>query len=255
MEIYKLPYTTRILVAILIIMFPVGVIIMLSGALSGEYLWTTNIFLGLQALITVLLLKKTAKHSSVVFVTVMIFVLSFLTELIGVKTGIPFGRYEYSQTLSPLLFGVPIAITFAWFVLSVNSYLLARYFFGKSARIYAVVSAAFLVLGIDMLLEPFASHVNGYWIWENGRIPFHNYVSWFMLGFVFSFLIDRFTRWSDEVFSGKQIIVIPSIVLLVNIIQFSIINVYHNYLALTITGLLIIGTVMYLGIKLDPNGA
>lgn len=236
-------------------MSPVGVIIMLSGALSSKYLWTTNIFLGIQALTTILLLKNTAKHTSVIFITVTIFILSFLIELIGVKTGLPFGRYEYSQTLRPLLFGVPIAITFAWFVLSVNSYWLARYFFRKSARIYVVVSAAFLVLGIDMLLEPFASHINGYWIWEGGRIPFYNYVSWFILGFVFSFLIDRYTQWNDVVFSGKQIIVIPFIILLVNIIQFSIINVYHSYLALTIIGLLIIGSVTLIGIKLNPNEA
>ena len=255
METYRLSYITRILVVLLLIMFPVGVIIMLSGALNSKYLWTTNIFLGLQGLITVLLLKNTAKHTSVIFITVTIFMLSFLIELIGVKTGLPFGRYEYSRTLSPLLFGVPIAITFAWFVLSINSYLLARYFFRKSAKIYVLVSAALLVLGIDLLLEPFASNINGYWIWENGRIPIYNYVSWFILGFVFSFLIDRYTRWNNDVISGKQLVVIPVIILLINIIQFSIVNVYHSYLALTLIGLLIIGSVILTGIKLNPDEA
>jgi putative membrane protein len=234
-------------------MLPVGIIIMLSGTLSSKYLWTTNIFLGLQGLITVLFFKNTAKHGSVVFVTITIFILSYLIELIGVKTGLPFGRYEYSQTLSPLLFGVPVAISFSWFVLSVNSYWLAKYLLKDSQRFYVVLTASFLILGIDVLLEPFASHINGYWVWENGKIPFYNYISWFALGLFFTFLIDKNVKWYEGIFSNRQLALLPAVLLSVNIIQFSAVNVFGGYLLMTLAGLSIIGAVTILAIKMNTN--
>jgi len=41
----------------------------------------------------------------------------FSAELIGVQTGIPFGRYAYSERLGPGAGGVPLAIACAWVVL------------------------------------------------------------------------------------------------------------------------------------------
>ena len=37
-----------------------------------------------------------------------------LVEAVGVATGVPFGRYEYTGTLGPQLLGVPLVVPLAW---------------------------------------------------------------------------------------------------------------------------------------------
>lgn len=253
METYKLTITTKSLVILLLIMFPVGIVIMLPGILSSKYLWTTNIFLGLQALITILMLKNAAKHRSVVFITAVIFIFSFLIELIGVKTGIPFGSYAYTQTLNPSIIDVPVAILFAWFVLSVNSYWLSRHLLKQSRAIFILLLSSIFILAADMLLEPFASLINGYWIWESGRIPVYNYAGWFIIGFFFSYLLDKYVVWNKGVFYSYKFAALPVIILTVNIIQFSVVNVVHGFVLITVTGLLTIGTAVLIAYKFKPN--
>ena len=38
----------------------------------------------------------------------------------------------------------------------------------------------------DILMEPAAMALN-YWNWENGVVPFQNYLAWFVLSFIFTY--------------------------------------------------------------------
>ena len=187
----------KILTFVLIVMFPVGLVLMFTESLRG-YLWTTTIFLGLEALITFIILIKLADLLSVVITTAVIIIASWFVEYFGVNNGIPFGSYSYTHVLSPLIGGVPIAITFAWFTVAANSLLAARYFLRGYNEISAILIASIFILATDILLEPFASFINNFWIWETSAIPIQNFVSWFVIGliFVITFVQLKFQkRW------------------------------------------------------------
>src|SRR5947209_301114 len=53
----------------------------------------------------------------------IVMLISFLVESIGVQTGFPFGAYHYTGVLSPLLPGsVPLAVLFAWVLILFGVY-------------------------------------------------------------------------------------------------------------------------------------
>lgn len=241
--------TIKILVAVLIIMLPVGLFLMLSGDTWKQYLWTTNIFLALQAVITLIFLLSAAETKSVTITSIIILILAFIIEYIGVKSGYPFGKYSYTNTLSPSLLGVPAAITLSWFSVSVNSFLLSKFLLFESKSVYIILVSALIILGIDFLLEPFASAVNGYWIWGGGVIPFQNYLSWFIAGLLFSYILNRLVIWNRTVFENINFITIPAILILVNILQFAVVNVVSGHILITLIGLALISACVLLSIK------
>lgn len=219
-------------------MFPVGFIIMFTE-FGRQYLWTTTIFLGLQALITFIVLLKLAESSGVIITALLVFISSFVIEWWGVNTGFPFGMYLYSDVLQPLVNGVPLAITFAWFVVSVNSFLAARYFLGSGGAAAIAVSSV-LILATDILLEPFASFINGYWLWSAGSIPIQNFISWFMIGLFYSVVISFLVKWKTGEAKKTSLGKIPLLIFFINILNFSVINIVNGYYILSITGLVII---------------
>lgn len=219
-------------------MFPVGFIIMFSDIGSG-YLWTTTIFLGLEALITLIILSKLADLLSVVITTAVILMASWFIEYWGVNTGIPFGIYSYTHVLSPLIGGVPLAITFAWFTVTANSILAARYLLKGSSEVSAIIIASIFVLATDILLEPFASFINNFWVWQSSAIPLQNFASWFVIGLLFVITISQLIKWHEKINYSSSIFKIPLIITAINILNFSIINIAHDYYILTAIGILI----------------
>ncbi|MEO8513827.1 MAG: carotenoid biosynthesis protein [Ignavibacteria bacterium] len=237
----------KILTGILIVMFPVGFIIMFTP-FGAEYLWTTTIFLGLQAIITFLILSKLADLLSVVITTAVIFMASWFIEYWGVTTGFPFGIYSYSHTLAPLIGGVPLAIMFAWFTVTANSLLAARFFLKGYSEVSAILIASIFVLATDILLEPFASFINSFWIWETAFIPIQNFISWFLIGLIFVITLSQLVKWHNVEINNSQLFKIPLLITAINIINFSVINIANGYYFLTITGMVIL-TVTIASIK------
>lgn len=228
----------NILTGILIVMFPVGFFIMFTDT-GSQYLWTTTIFLGLEALITFIILVKTADLLSVVITTAVIFLASWFIEYWGVTTGFPFGDYSYTATLLPLIGGVPLAIMFAWFTVSACALLTARYLLNGSSEIAAIAAGAVFILGTDILLEPFASFINGFWLWDDGVIPIQNFISWFAVGLIFLFTISQLIKWDDQTSPRAKINRIPLLITAINIVNFSVLNLAYGYYVLTITGIVI----------------
>lgn len=123
------------------------------------------------------------------------FATGMITEMIGVKTGILFGSYQYSHLLGPGIGGVPFLIGVNWFLVvwcSCNCILLFHQQVLKLAgpmgekvsdswlRLSLVVDGALLATFFDWVLEPAAVKL-GYWTWLKGTIPFYNYVCWFLI--------------------------------------------------------------------------
>ena len=120
---------------------------------------------------------------------------TIIVEIIGVKTGIPFGAYEYDPArLGPTLFQVPLLIPFAWFMMLYPSWLVVNDL--VKAKIPAVLLSSLLMASWDLYLDP--QMVNeGYWTWfisgaPSREIPVSNFVGWFITAAIIFTLVSRF---------------------------------------------------------------
>jgi len=124
---------------------------------------------------------------------------SGVVEMLGALTGVPFGRYEYTDRFGPRLMGVlPWAIPLAWWVVVYPLYLLmAR--FARERQVSGVIIAMLVGLAavlVDVALEPVATLVRGYWHWEGGGsyygVPWQNFLGWFGTAFVIAGVLHYF---------------------------------------------------------------
>jgi putative membrane protein len=111
---------------------------------------------------------------------IIVYIITFSLEVIGVKTGYIFGTYYYGDVLGLKLFHVPMIIGFNWVVIILGAIGIASRIH-KSAFQIALLTGTFAVL-FDLMLEPVAIKL-GYWTWDNGFIPLQNYYAWFGIAF------------------------------------------------------------------------
>src|SRR3712207_2746735 len=111
----------------------------------------------------------------------LIALLAFGVEYVGVTTGLPFGHYAYTDVLGLTVGGaVPLPIAFAWLMVIPCTLGMARLL---GARGWSVVLLApLLALALDLTLEPVTAYVTGYWHWLQGGpyygIPTANFIAW-----------------------------------------------------------------------------
>jgi len=108
---------------------------------------------------------------------------TLVIEVLGVKTGFPFGAYKYDlERLGITAFGVPLLIPFAWFMMLYPCWLISRDLF--KSRYLAILTGALLMSTWDLYLDP--QMVNeGYWVWfvdgtATKEIPLTNFFGWFL---------------------------------------------------------------------------
>jgi len=114
------------------------------------------------------------------------FALGLGVELLGSKTGIPFGLYTYQGAPPPTVGGVPLIVPLGWFALVLSAHVLAG---GRPWR------AGLLVVAWDLGLEALMT-AQGYWTWQDPNplwygAPIQNYLAWFAVGFVISWMYGR----------------------------------------------------------------
>ena len=235
--------TSWALVGLLVVMTPVGVFMMLEPRLAQRYLWTTTPYLLLQGVVLFLAIRGIAGTSRALVAALIIVSASLVVEYVGVRTGIPFGSYGYSQILEPLIAGVPLAIGFAWFAVTTSTYLLVASLSTVPLRPAMVIFlTASGVLAIDILLEPFAAFVNGFWTWADGQVPLHNYLAWFGLGAVFSWALTRLVPVETVRRHGRAAATAGPVFLL-SVLQFMLVDILRDYWIPTIVSLAIFAAV------------
>lgn len=227
------------------IMLPVGILMMLTDY-GKQYLWTTSLFLGFESLALVLILSLFADIRSSIVIMLLLFILSFGIEYSGVVTGLPFGNYSYPGVLIPKVGPVPLAISFAWFNVIVTSVLVVKRLLpDKNSIALTAIAASVVVLAQDMLLEPFAALVNKFWFWHLNKVPLQNFVSWLVIGFIFSMIVLKLAKWKQVESYDNSLYKFPIIIFCINISNFSFINLYGGFILFTIAGLSVIAS-MYL---------
>lgn len=220
-------------------MFPVGLLIMLTD-LARQFTWTTTIFLGIQSFNLLIIAVNAARFTKAMILALSILLLSFLIEFIGVTTGIPFGAYSYTEVLAPIIAGVPAAIIFAWFSVAVSTYFTTVSLYGKAGVLAASFISSVLILATDILLEPFASFINGFWLWNGGIIPFQNYISWLVFGFLICLLISLFVKPDSIRQLNSSMQKMAYIIVSVNILTFLIVNLFYEYIISSAVAIIIV---------------
>lgn len=118
-------------------------------------------------------------------------------ELLGSKTGWPFGDYYYADQLQPQILGVPVVVPLAWLMMAYPALLLAR-----SVTVRWVVPLAAIGLTTwDFFLDP-QMVGEGYWVWQTTTpdlpgipgIPLQNYAGWLVGTLVLMAVLNRLSR-------------------------------------------------------------
>ena len=120
---------------------------------------------------------------------------TYTIESVGVRTGWPYGGFEYAIDLGPMLGGVPLALPVFFIPLVVNAYLLCLLLLGGRASSAAVrlVAVSATVVAMDVVLDPGAVAV-GFWTFGGGAfygVPLSNYAGWVLSAVVAVFTLDR----------------------------------------------------------------
>ncbi|NQY80657.1 MAG: carotenoid biosynthesis protein [Candidatus Caenarcaniphilales bacterium] len=161
------------------------------------FLLLTPLNLVLSSLI--LLYGKFSKIPLLSYFYIMCFTLCI--EILSVKTGFPFGHYNYDSSLGIKLFGVPLIIGFNWALLlyvctAISNQLVEENLVLKNGLYKSAIKAfmaASMMLTIDLFIEPKASLLN-FWHWENNAIPLSNYISWFAISFILSLFFKNYEK-------------------------------------------------------------
>jgi uncharacterized membrane protein len=136
---------------------------------------------------------------------ILCLVVGNIFENTSILTGFPFGHYHYSDVLGAKIFLVPVTIGGAYFGAGYLSWTVACVLLGRASQPFdrfaqwaIPVVASFLMTSWDFMLDPLASTVDHYWIWENGGgffgVPFSNYLGWLLTVFIFYALFSAYNR-------------------------------------------------------------
>ena len=145
-----------------------------------------------------LLLFHQQVNKSFIITSVSIFLTGFFIEVVGVQSGLVFGKYWYGQTLGTKVLGVPLVIGANWLLLIYCSNIATMVLFEllkkeaskKSVLDYTftrAIFASFLMVCLDYLIEPVAIHLD-FWHWQFEKIPSQNFQAWFLIAFLLSYI-------------------------------------------------------------------
>jgi len=211
--------------------FAVGLFVLGLGLETPIGPWADFVFIALAALLLFLHLSGYSNLGATLMIFLVFAVISGGVEAIGAMTGFPFGSYTYTDQFGPVLFGVlPVAIPLAWWVIVWPLHCLVHSAFaGRRSVMMIPVFTAIGAVVADLIIEPAATLVRGYWLWEGPGVyygvPWVNFLGWFGTAFVLSFLAQTLLPHSP--FKREELRV-PVWVLTSTILTFVVVSVAHG---------------------------
>ena len=117
---------------------------------------------------------------------ILIALIGFFLEVLGVKTGLIFGSYSYGKSLGLKALSVPILIGINWAILL---YCTAQFSRIKN-QILNALFGAFMMVFLDFFIEQNAARFD-FWYWKNNIIPLQNYIAWFIISFALNLAFQK----------------------------------------------------------------
>jgi putative membrane protein len=206
---------TRYFVFFLVVYYLVGIIGIAIPAIRPLFVKLSPFSLILGFGMLILFHKNLNKNSLVFFLS--IFILGFLLEVVGVKTGKIFGVYHYGNSLGIKLAGVPLLIGLNWVMLIYCS-ISAADRFPVAGQFKLLLAALFLVV-FDLAMEPVAPFMD-MWHWPLGIAPLQNYVAWFFTSLIFITIGKSFRTNFDNKLAPALFIIQFLFFVSLNLVQF-----------------------------------
>lgn len=135
---------------------------------------------------------------------VLIGILTYLVEALGIHTGFPFGDYMYGRSLGPQLFNVPLLIGLLWLLLLMG----ASFFVAKITQnrwIHSAIVATVMTL-LDVAIEPVAIALD-FWSWFGVHVPLSNYAGWFATALLLSLISKTDSTFGNNKVAGMFFII------------------------------------------------
>ena len=169
---------SHVILAILGIMYIVGLV-----GLNSEYKDSFQTLTPAMLLTSVLGMLIVQKDMDLWFWldAILVMLIGFFVEWLGVNYQIIFGNYHYGDALGFKLDGVPLMIAVNWIMVVMASSAAANNI--PLPWYMQAILATVLMVVIDFLIEPIASHFD-FWHWKKDIIPFQNFVGWFFISLI-----------------------------------------------------------------------
>lgn len=110
---------------------------------------------------------------------------ALIVESVGVKTGWPFGTYEYDPSLGHTIAGVPYVVPFAWVMMAHPVLIAARRVAGNWVFLYG----GYAMAAWDLFLDPQMVAANRWrWTFDGAHVPYQpeiplsNTFGWLLAG-------------------------------------------------------------------------
>ena len=168
--------------------------------------------------------------------------LAYGVEALGVGTGFPFGSYHYTDIMAPRLpGGVPLAVIFAWLVIMIAVYCIMHSPTPTMGGcLITGLLAPVLATLLDLEIEPVVFHLEHYWVWSTPGsinyygIPVSNFVAWFVVALVLNILVSvillRTIGFLDMTsFASRLPTIVPALVFTAMVLMFGVVDLTHGY--------------------------
>jgi len=172
---------------LIVFFFSAGLLFHLIPFTHAYVLYLTDSTMLITNSIVLYFIFREQKSKTLVFWSAITFLLTYLTELAGVRTGQVFGVYHYGETMLLQVFDVPVVIGMNWVILMMGSYSIAQW--TRIKMIFVPLLSSLIIVGFDFIMEEVAMRLD-YWQWEGNSIPVQNYIAWFFISLVFSSILS-----------------------------------------------------------------
>lgn len=142
------------------------------------------------------------RNNMVIFFAITL-AITWTAETLSIETGIPFGKFNYTDSLGEKIGNVPILIIPAYYYNGYLAWIMANLFVGsreagvnKQNVIRVPLISTIIMVIWNLTFDPIMSTIEGNWIWHDGGIyfgvPLSNFLGWFITVFLVFQLFSLF---------------------------------------------------------------
>ncbi|NJN19319.1 MAG: carotenoid biosynthesis protein [Oscillochloris sp.] len=254
-RLFRLQNVIFLLFAVYLFLYPGSITLVALDRVPVWGTWMGGALLILQGTLMGCWLAVNYRWYGVVATGLILFI-SWLVEHVGATTGFPFGTYTYTDVLQPQIFGVvPLAIPFAWLLIVTAAVGVAEQIWirqnnndDRRLSITKVLMAASFAVLLDITIEPFAVHINHYWVWSNVEpgsyygIPASNFIAWWITSLILVWvLLFQRRRAAQQRNRPGQVfwLWLPMTLYISNLTMFVVVNVARGQVLAGIVGSLL----------------